>query len=93
MISTFIYRPEMDVTRSARLETSNDDIIKDGLLDDETESTYSEPIEGDSDDLVQNLMLSTAQYKPSNALGKRSVAGPSADRNRRFPITQALPAR
>jgi hypothetical protein len=62
----------MDVTRSTRLDTSNDDIVKDG-----------EPIEGDSDDLVQNLMLSTAQSKPSNAVGKRSVAGPSADRNRR----------
>jgi hypothetical protein len=73
----------MDVTRSTRLDTSNDGVVKDGLLDDETESTYSEPIEGDSDDLVQNLMLSTAQSKPSNAVGKRSVAGLSADRNRR----------
>ena len=81
MISTFIYRPETDVTRSARLDTSNDDIVQDGLLDDATESTYSEPIEGDSDDIVQNLMLSTSQSKPSNAVGKQSVAGPSADRN------------
>ena len=73
----------MGVTRSARPDTSNDDIVEDRLLDDATESTYSESIEGDSDDLVQNLMLSTAQSKPSNAVDKRSVAGPSADRNRR----------
>ena len=37
---------------------------------------------GDSDQ--NDVSFSTAQYKHSNVLDKRSIAGPSANRNKRY---------
>ncbi|KAF8809863.1 hypothetical protein BYT27DRAFT_7222229 [Phlegmacium glaucopus] len=77
MDPVFIATPEMAAVRSdhAGIDASDNPIVKNGLLDDEEES-----IEGDSDDLMQNSGFSTPR---PNTVGKRSVAGPSADRNKR----------
>ena len=72
----------MDLVQPDQADTSNSCIEKHGL-DDETidnESMYSEPIEDDSDHFVQNPVFSTPRSKRFNAVGKQSVAGPSAKR-------------
>ena len=74
----------MDVTQSdqAGLNPSNSDVVK-NRVDDETVDNGSmdgEQIESDSDEIHP---FSTAQSKHSNAIGNRSIAGPSASRNKR----------
>jgi hypothetical protein len=72
----------MDATQSdqAGPGASNSDVLK----NDETvenESTDSEKIESDSDQIL--VPFSTTQSKHSDAAGKCSIAGPSANRNER----------
>ena len=74
----------MDVTQSyqAGLDASNSDVVK-NRVDDETvdnDSMDGEQMESDSDEIHP---FSTAQSKHSNAIGKRSIAGPSANHNKR----------
>lgn len=74
------YRPGLD---AMQLDRSNNGDIKDELND---ETIDNESIDHDEDiesDDEQNLVFSSAQSKHSSAVGKRSVAGPSASRNKR----------
>jgi len=68
----------------AELNTSNDGVVENGLSGEAIDNEWmnGESIEGDGDHLMQNLLVSTSRYKQSN-IGKRSVAGPSADRKGR----------
>ena len=70
------YRRGTDVTQldQARSDASNND-VKNGVYD------GTVVIESDSDDTY--VPFSTAQSKHSSAFGKRSIAGPSANRNKR----------
>ena len=69
----------------AGVDGSDHGVLESGSDDETTdnESMYGEPIEGDSNHLTQNLVFSTARSKQSNAVGKRSVAGPSAGYSKR----------
>lgn len=75
----------MDATQSdlARpADASNSDVVKNGV--DGTvnnELMDGEQIESDSDETY--VPFSTAQSKHSSAFGKRSIAGPSANRKKR----------
>ena len=76
-----------DVTQSdqAGLKASSSDVVKNGINDKtpsaDNESMDDEQIESDSDQFY--VPFSTAKSKHSNAVGKRSIAGPSANRNKR----------
>ena len=62
----------------AELDTSyRDDVKNDETVD--NESLNCEEIESDSDQI--HVPLPTGQFKRSNRAGKRSVDGPSANRN------------
>jgi hypothetical protein len=80
------YRPGMDDMQSeqAGRVASNGVVVKNGV-DDETvnnESMDGEQIESDSDQT--HVPFSTVQSSErSNAVGKRSIAGPSVNRNER----------
>ena len=74
----------MDVTQSdqTELDPSNSDVVK-NRIDDETvdnDSMDGDQIESDSDQIHP---FSTVQSKHSNAIDKRSIAGPSANRSKR----------
>ena len=70
----------MDDTGQAGPDASNSDVVKnDDTVD--NGSTHGEQIESDSDDIY--IPFSTARSKHSNAVGKRSIAGPSVNRNKR----------
>ena len=74
------YRPGLDATQ---LDRSNNGVIKDELNDETIDNDsidHGENIESDDE---QNVVFSSAQSKHSNVVGKRSVAGPSASRNKR----------
>ena len=81
------YRPGLHDTDSDQAEpdASSSGVLRNGV-DDETvnnESMYGKQLESDSVQ-IHVSPFSAAQYKLSNAVGKRSiVAGPSANRNKR----------
>ena len=72
----------MDVAQSdqagAGPDVSNSDVVKSDVAN---ESMDGEQIESDSDQI--DVSFSTARSKYSNAVGKRSIAGPSVNRNER----------
>jgi hypothetical protein len=63
---------QSDQAESFELDASYSDDVDNELLD-------GEEIESDSDQI--HLPFSTAQFKRSNRIGKRSIDGPSAYRN------------
>ena len=66
----------MDVTHSDQAGPDASNSIVPVVMNDETvdnESTNGEQIESDSDDIY--VPFSTAQFKHSNAAGKRSIDG------------------
>ena len=72
----------MDVTDQAGPDASRTDVV-DKALDDETVNNDSESIDGEQVESVRVQIhgpFSTAQSKISNAVGKRSIAGPSVNR-------------
>ena len=72
----------MDVRQLGKAgpDASTCDVVKnDGAVD--NESMDDEQIESDSDQIY--VPFSTARSKLSNAVGKRSIAGPSVNRNER----------
>ena len=48
-----------------------------------SESMDGEQMESDNDQMYASVSFSTARSKHSNAVGKRSIAGPSANHNER----------
>lgn len=70
----------MGVTQSDRAgpDASNSDFgVDDETVDNESMYCDSEQIESDSDQI--HVLFSTAQSNHSNAAGKRSITGPSAN--------------
>lgn len=76
------YRPGMDIQSDQAGADASNSVVKDGVGDEtvNNEPTGGEQIKSDSDQI--HVPFSTVRSH-SSAFGKRSIAGPSANRNER----------